>query len=218
MPSAVKSLSWYISIFSMIPPNRRLSSPNRRGDFVSLSAVTEEHYSRIFDTNVKGTLFTVHKVLPVLKERASIILTGSTSATTGVPELSVYRASKTAVRNFARAWIIELAPRKIRLSGLRSLRWYRSGLIPVSFFQQQKKPPWPRPNMSPLIAGPAAKRASPPGNASLFTEKELFDLTLAVRCQHQRDMRFDRLFSAFIPFRVQLIPCQIRLSGFSDLR
>jgi NAD(P)-dependent dehydrogenase (short-subunit alcohol dehydrogenase family) len=88
------------------------------GDFASLSAVTEEHYTRIFDTNVKGTLFTVQKALPLLKERASIILTGSTSATTGVPEFSVYSASKAAVRNFARAWILELAPRKIRVNVL----------------------------------------------------------------------------------------------------
>jgi len=86
------------------------------GDFASLADITEEHYNRIFDTNVKGTLFTVQKALPVLKEGASVILTGSTSATTGVPEFSVYSASKAAVRNFARAWIMELAPRKIRVN------------------------------------------------------------------------------------------------------
>lgn len=86
------------------------------GDFASLSAVTEKHFNRIFDTNVKGTLFTVQKALPLLKDGASIILTGSTSATTGVPEFSVYSASKAAVRNFARSWILELAPRKIRVN------------------------------------------------------------------------------------------------------
>lgn len=86
------------------------------GDFAALTDITEEHYYRIFDTNVKGTLFTVQKALPLLKEGASVILTGSTSATTGVPEFSVYSASKAAVRNFARAWILELAPRKIRVN------------------------------------------------------------------------------------------------------
>lgn len=86
------------------------------GDFASLAMVTEEHYQRIFDINVKGTLFTVQKALPLLKEGASVILTGSTSATTGVPEFSVYSASKAAVRNFARGWIMELAPRRIRVN------------------------------------------------------------------------------------------------------
>jgi len=86
------------------------------GDFSSLSTVTEKHYNRIFDTNVKGTLFTVQKALPLLKDGASVILTGSTSATMGVPEFSVYSASKAAVRNFARSWILELATRKIRVN------------------------------------------------------------------------------------------------------
>lgn len=88
------------------------------GDFASLTDITEEQYYRIFDTNVKGTLFTVQKALPLLKDGASIILTGSTSATMGVPAFSVYSASKAAVRNFARSWIMELAPRKIRVNVL----------------------------------------------------------------------------------------------------
>lgn len=88
------------------------------GDFASLTDITEEQYNRIFDTNVKGTLFTVQKALPLLKDGASIILTGSTSATMGVPAFSVYSASKAAVRNFARSWILELAPRKIRVNVL----------------------------------------------------------------------------------------------------
>lgn len=88
------------------------------GDFASLGAVTEEQYDRIFGTNVKGTLFTVQKALPLLKDGASIILTGSTSATTGIPAFSVYSASKAAIRNFARGWILDLAPRKIRVNVL----------------------------------------------------------------------------------------------------
>ena len=88
------------------------------GDFAGLADITEAHYDRIFDTNVKGTLFTVQKALPLLKDGASIILTGSTSATTGIPDFSVYSASKAAVRNFARGWILELAPRKIRVNVL----------------------------------------------------------------------------------------------------
>lgn len=88
------------------------------GDFAALADITEAHYDRIFDTNVKGTLFTVQKALPLLKDGGSIILTGSTSATTGVPAFSVYSASKAALRNFARAWILDLAPRKIRVNVL----------------------------------------------------------------------------------------------------
>jgi NAD(P)-dependent dehydrogenase (short-subunit alcohol dehydrogenase family) len=88
------------------------------GDFAPLGAITEEQYDRIFDINVKGTLFTVQKALPLLKDGASVILTGSTSATTGIPAFSVYSASKAAIRNFARGWILDLAPRKIRVNVL----------------------------------------------------------------------------------------------------
>lgn len=88
------------------------------GEFAALSDVTEEHYSRTFDTNVKGTLFTVQKALPLLKDGGSIILTGSTAASTGTPAFSVYAASKAAIRSFARNWILDLAARKIRVNVL----------------------------------------------------------------------------------------------------
>jgi NAD(P)-dependent dehydrogenase (short-subunit alcohol dehydrogenase family) len=88
------------------------------GDFAALQDVTEEQFDRIFSNNVKGTLFTVQKALPLLKDGASVILTGSTSATTGIPAFSVYSASKAAIRNFARGWILDLAPRKIRVNVL----------------------------------------------------------------------------------------------------
>jgi NAD(P)-dependent dehydrogenase (short-subunit alcohol dehydrogenase family) len=88
------------------------------GDFAALPDVTEEQFDRIFSNNVKGTLFTVQKALPLLKDGASVILTGSTSATTGIPAFSVYSASKAAIRNFARGWILDLAPRKIRVNVL----------------------------------------------------------------------------------------------------
>lgn len=88
------------------------------GEFKLLQDVTEEHYQRTFDINVKGTLFTVQKALPLLKDGASIILTGSTAAVKGTPAFSVYSASKAAIRNFARGWILELAPRHIRVNVL----------------------------------------------------------------------------------------------------
>ncbi len=88
------------------------------GTFMSLGDITEEHVDTTFDTNVKGTLFTVQKALPLLKDGASIILTGSTAAITGIPAFSVYCASKAAIRSFARSWILDLAPRKIRVNVL----------------------------------------------------------------------------------------------------
>ena len=88
------------------------------GEFVALPDMTEEHVDRIFATNVKGTLFTVQKALPLLRDGASVILTGSTAGNTGVPTFSVYSASKAAIRNFARSWSQELAPRRIRVNVL----------------------------------------------------------------------------------------------------
>lgn len=86
------------------------------GDMLPLSAVTEEHFDRIFGSNVKGLLFTVQKALPLLRDGSSIVLTGSTAGQKGTATFSVYSASKAAVRNLARSWLIELAPRKIRVN------------------------------------------------------------------------------------------------------
>ncbi|MGV8917214.1 MAG: SDR family NAD(P)-dependent oxidoreductase [Pseudomonas sp.] len=88
------------------------------GEFAPLGQITEEHFDATFATNVKGTLFTVQKALPLLKDGASVILTGSTAQISGTPAFSVYSASKAAIRNFARCWIIDLAPRKIRVNVL----------------------------------------------------------------------------------------------------
>ncbi|MCB2102493.1 MAG: glucose 1-dehydrogenase [Rhodobacterales bacterium] len=86
------------------------------GELAPLGAITEEHYQRTFDTNVKGVLFTVQKALPVLRDGASIILTSSTTGTAGTASFSVYSASKAAVRNFARSWILDLKDRHIRVN------------------------------------------------------------------------------------------------------
>jgi NAD(P)-dependent dehydrogenase (short-subunit alcohol dehydrogenase family) len=86
------------------------------GDMLPLGAITEDHYQRIFDTNVKGVLFTVQKALPLLKDGASVVLTGSTTSVSGTPAFSVYSATKAAVRNFARTWILDLKDRHIRVN------------------------------------------------------------------------------------------------------
>lgn len=86
------------------------------GDMLPLGAITEEHYQRTFDTNVKGTIFTVQKALPLLKDGASIVLTSSNAGSSGTPAFSVYGASKAAVRNLARSWILDLKERRIRVN------------------------------------------------------------------------------------------------------
>lgn len=86
------------------------------GTFAPLGAITEAHYQSIFDTNVKGVLFTVQKALPLLRDGAAIVLTGSTAGSSGTPGFSVYSATKAAVRNFARNWILDLKDRRIRVN------------------------------------------------------------------------------------------------------
>ena len=86
------------------------------GDMLPLGAITEAHYQRTFDTNVKGTIFTVQKALPLLKDGASIVLNGSNAGSSGTPAFSVYSASKAAVRNLARSWILDLKDRRIRVN------------------------------------------------------------------------------------------------------
>ena len=86
------------------------------GDMLPLGAITEEHFDRIFGTNVRGVLFTVQKALPLLVDNASVILTASNLSIKGAASFSVYGASKAAVRSFARSWALDLKPRGIRVN------------------------------------------------------------------------------------------------------
>lgn len=86
------------------------------GDMQPLGAITEEHFDRIFATNVRGVVFTVQKALPLLAAGSSVILTGSTVSVKGTANFSVYSASKAAVRNFARSWALDLQGRGIRVN------------------------------------------------------------------------------------------------------
>jgi len=86
------------------------------GEFAPLGAITEAHFDKIFDVNVKGTLFTVQKALPLLSEGAAIVLNGSMVSIKGFPAFSVYAASKAALRSFARTWSLDLKDRKIRVN------------------------------------------------------------------------------------------------------
>lgn len=87
-------------------------------EFGTFGEITEEHFNKTFNTNVRGLLFTVQKALPLLAKEASVILTGSMVSIKGFAACSVYNASKAAVRSFARTWIVDLKGRGIRINVL----------------------------------------------------------------------------------------------------
>ena len=80
--------------------------------------ITEEHFDRTFNTNVRGLLFTVQRALPLLGQGSSVILVGSIASIKGFEAFSVYDATKAAVRSFARSWIMDLKGRGIRVNVL----------------------------------------------------------------------------------------------------
>ena len=88
------------------------------GAFAVLGEITPEHYDRIFDVNVKGTVFTVQKALPLMSDGGSIILTGSSTGVMGTPAFSIYSATKAAIRNLARSWALDLKGTGIRVNVL----------------------------------------------------------------------------------------------------
>jgi NAD(P)-dependent dehydrogenase (short-subunit alcohol dehydrogenase family) len=88
------------------------------GSQLPLGEITAEHIDEIFDTNVKGSIFTIQKALPLMGQGGSIILTGSSAGTTGAPAFSAYSASKAAVRNLARTWAEDLKGTGIRVNVL----------------------------------------------------------------------------------------------------
>src|ERR1700754_5114368 len=83
-------------------------------EFAPLGKINEEHFDKLFDINVKGTLFTVQKALPLLNDGGSIILNGSVASVKGTAAFGVYAASKAAIRSFVRTWTTDLKDRRIR--------------------------------------------------------------------------------------------------------
>ena len=83
-----------------------------------LGSITEDHFDKIFNINVKGLLFTVQRALPLFQDGGSIILTSSVGGSKGTPALSVYNATKAAIRSFARSWTVDLKHRKIRVNAI----------------------------------------------------------------------------------------------------
>lgn len=88
------------------------------GSQLRLGEITAAHIDETFDTNVKGTIFTIQKALPLMSKGGSIILTGSSAGTTGAPGMTAYSASKAAVRNLARTWAEDLKGTGIRVNVL----------------------------------------------------------------------------------------------------
>ncbi|MFD9542483.1 SDR family oxidoreductase [Streptomyces sp. NPDC060022] len=86
--------------------------------FVPLEQITEEHFDTLFGINVRGTLFTVQRALPLLNDGSSVILNGSTNVDVGAEAFGVYAASKAATRSFARTWANELKGRGIRVNAV----------------------------------------------------------------------------------------------------
>jgi len=105
------------------------------GGMLPLSGVTEAHVDETFDRNVKGVIFTVQKALPLLDKAlrgASVILAGSSTSVMGTANFSIYSATKAAVRNLARSWILELKGRNIRINTLSPGPTHTPGLVELA--------------------------------------------------------------------------------------
>ncbi|WP_028936312.1 SDR family NAD(P)-dependent oxidoreductase [Pseudonocardia spinosispora] len=83
-----------------------------------LAEATPEHVDKLVGVNLRGTLFTVQKALPLLRDGGSIVLISSTADRVGIPEYTVYSAAKAAQRSFTRSWAADLAGRNIRVNAV----------------------------------------------------------------------------------------------------
>src|SRR5205807_3280363 len=108
-------------------------------EVASLGEISEAHFDKTFNVNVKGLLFTVQKALPLLQDGGSIILTASTASIKAVPGLSVYSATKAAIRSFARSWTLDLKARKIRVNAVSPGSTNTPGLNNLGQTEEQRK-------------------------------------------------------------------------------
>jgi NAD(P)-dependent dehydrogenase (short-subunit alcohol dehydrogenase family) len=86
------------------------------GEFATIDKITEEHFDKTFNSNVKGVVFTVQKALPLIPDGGTIVLNASIVSVKGMAAFGVYNATKAAVRSFARTWTNELKDRQIRVN------------------------------------------------------------------------------------------------------
>lgn len=109
------------------------------GSFAPLGSISEDEYDRTFNINVKGVLFTVQKALPLMREGGSIVLNASIVSSKGLPNFSVYSATKAAVRSFARTWTLDLKDRKIRVNALSPGAIYTPGVAGLADTAEQRE-------------------------------------------------------------------------------
>jgi NAD(P)-dependent dehydrogenase (short-subunit alcohol dehydrogenase family) len=102
------------------------------GSMLPLGQITEEQIDDTFGRNVKAVIFTVQKALPLMGKGASIVLTGSTAGTEGTAAFSVYSASKAAVRNLARSWVLDLKGTGIRVNVVSPGATHTPGLVELA--------------------------------------------------------------------------------------
>ncbi|GAB7127006.1 SDR family oxidoreductase [Silvimonas sp. JCM 19000] len=102
------------------------------GDMLPLGQITEAHFDDIFGRNVKAVVFTVQKALPLLGQGSSVILTGSVTGIEGNANFSIYSASKAAVRNLARSWILDLKGTGIRVNVVSPGPIHTAGLVELA--------------------------------------------------------------------------------------
>jgi len=86
------------------------------GQHAPLGQITEAQFDQQFATNVKGVVFTVQTALPLMKPGASIVIVGSTASIDPGPTMSIYGATKAAVRNLVRSWVSDLKGSGIRIN------------------------------------------------------------------------------------------------------
>jgi NAD(P)-dependent dehydrogenase (short-subunit alcohol dehydrogenase family) len=107
------------------------------GEFAALGGITWEHYAETFNTNVGGIVFTVQKALPLLKNGSSVILCGSNIDIKASPSMSVYAASKAAIRSLGRSWAAELVGRGVRVNTIAPGPTETPGLLGLSPDEEQ---------------------------------------------------------------------------------
>lgn len=88
------------------------------GEIVPLGSITEDHFDRAFEGNVKGVTFSVQKALPLMGEGGAIVIIGSTSSIQPGPGLSVYGGTKAALRAMVRGWVMDIKGSGVRINML----------------------------------------------------------------------------------------------------
>lgn len=109
------------------------------GEYAPLGTISEEHFDKAFAVNVKGTLFTVQKALPLMRDGGSIILTASSVNTRPMAGFSVYAATKAAIRNFARTWMLDLKDRHIRVNAISPGPINTPGIDGIASTEEQRR-------------------------------------------------------------------------------